>query len=209
MKKILILLLCTVGYSLFSLSIFDTISWKKVSHKNDVTLYMNNSRKIYFYKAETELNGADAEQIYDTLMHFEDYDEIFSEKFNLKRVKSMGERKLLLYAMLDISPMKIRDYYIELDYLAAGDTFMIEWYPASDAHPLHRDKKKYKRVKDIYGRWTIKKLPGGRVYISVEYHNDWKVFVSQDILSYFEKKNTREAIGKILEYVHVHRSAKR
>jgi hypothetical protein len=186
-------------------SIFNKVQWEKVSEKNGITLFMqkNKNEKINSYKAEKILTSNQGEKIFKNLMDFDKYIKIFPRTMAYKKIKDISKDKYLLYCQANFKPFQNRDYYIVLEYSAAGKNnakeWIIEWYPTASSLGKFPEAKGFVRVNYIYGRWKIIEA-NDKVKISVEYFNNYNLPVSKTLSVPFEKSSTIEALNQILKY---------
>ncbi len=186
---------------------FDNFNWVKEKKYGDIQLYSykNDNDNITSYKAETIIKNLDVKVIYDALLDFRNYRSIFPRTIIFEKREQLNNNKYLIYSIIDFSPLMNRDYFIELEYYNEklpddNNIYVLRWIPFKDADKFN-DSNNIKRVKNIYGRWTIKELENGNLYISVEYHNDFEINVPLKILESFEKKSTAKAIDNLINYV--------
>ena len=123
----------------------------------------------------------------------------------MKKKNNLNNNKYLFYSLINFSPLKNRDYFIELEYYSQKSTdgnniYILKWTPYDQADKFTVFYN-IKRVKTIYGRWIIKELDNNDVYISVEYYNDFEINAPAYIMNAIEKKSTAKAIDNLLNYI--------
>jgi hypothetical protein len=131
---------------------------------------------------------------------------IFPGIMTFKPLKQ-NENTILFYCQVSFFPLKNRDYfvgakYFETENMQDNRKWTLEWFPVAD-NPVIDDRKtdKFKRVKNINGRWIVQSLNNDKIKISVEYYNDWEVAVNNDIKIGVEKTTTVNALKNLLKYL--------
>jgi hypothetical protein len=204
LRKIIILIFIFLNlFYIYSLeTVFDNVKWQKISEVDGITLFIqeNQNSKATFYKASKIINNAKINDIYNTLMDFDNYPEVFPKIIKFEKKSIINPDKFIIYSIVDFTPLKNRDYYVELtsNKITSENktTFIIEWHPAQTLFP---ENIKYKRVLNINGRWTIKEGNDNNLIVSVEYFNDFEVSVLKSLIQNFEKKSTINAVKDLLK----------
>ena len=185
--KIIFLLLIFYNYISYS-SVFDKINWMFHSERNNIKLFKTNDR---FYKVETVFNYKKIEDIVLFLTTREYYLKIFPKTREYKKIEKLNNNKYLIYEVISFSPFKSRDCFLELEINNLNNEWIIEWYPAKEeivqcieynAENVH--------VKNIYGRWIIKKINNDNIYVSMEFFNDFKFKISEILLLNIEREES-------------------
>lgn len=185
--KIITLLLISFNTFIFP-SIFDKINWKYNSNRKDIKLFNTNDR---FYKVETILKYNKVEDIVLFLTTREYYLKIFPKTREYKKIEKLNKNKYLIYEVISFTPFKSRDCFLELEVNNINDEWIIEWTPAKQAIKQEREYNAgLVRVKDIYGRWIIKKVDNNSIYVSMEFFNDFKFKIPELLLLRIEKEES-------------------
>ena len=185
---------------------FDNLNWKEEIKIKDTMIYSyKNDDNIISYKAETIIKNHDAKLLYNTLLDFKNYPYIFPRTVTFEKKSELNNNKFLIYSIMNFSPLKNRDYFIEVQYYAKKinndeNIYIFQWEPYDEADKFESSNN-MKRIKKTYGRWTIKELKNNNVYISVEYHNDFEVNAPTKLLNSIKKKSTAKAIDNLLNYL--------
>jgi len=144
---IFILLIISFVYS--DETSFDNIQWKKEAkipnlqklkyYKKisgiQVFSYSNKEKGLHYYKAVSTVKDIKAEDIYENLLDFDKYQEMFLRSILFEVFKDMGNGKYIMYSQLDFSPYESRDCYTELKHYVEDiennkKRYVIEWNPA-------------------------------------------------------------------------------
>ena len=192
---------------------FDNFKWVKEKKFDDIKLYTyKNVNTITSFKAETIIKNQDAKLLYDTLLDFKNYPYIFPRTITFEKKEQFANNKYLFYSLINFSPLMNRDYYIELEYYTqklknGNNIYILRWSPYNQSGKF-AVYKNIRRVKTIYGRWTIKELENNKLYISVEYHNDFEINAPASILNTVEKRSTVKAINNLLNFISDNKKSK-
>ena len=186
--KIVILLLMFFNSILYS-SIFDNINWKYHSKRNNISLFKTDDR---FYKVETILNYNKSKDIVFYLTTREYYLKIFPKTREYQTIEKLDKNKYIIYEIISFTPFKCRDCFLELEVNNINNGWIIEWYPTKRKikHEINYNKKDHIRVKDVYGRWIIRKLDNDNLYVSMEFYNDFKFKIPKYLLLNIEKEES-------------------
>lgn len=187
--KIVILFLLIYNFTISS-SIFDKAKWEFQGKRNNINLFKTKDR---FYKVETTLNCNNIEDIILFLTTRDYYLKIFPNTIEYKKIKKMRENKYLIYEIISFAPFKNRDCYFELEVNNNdnNDEYTIEWNPVNeDINNLIIFDSDHIHVEEVYGRWIIKKIKKDKIYISMEFYNNFKFNVPDGILLNFEKEES-------------------
>jgi hypothetical protein len=185
---------------------FDNLNWEKEKTIKNIIIYsFKNSDNNISYKAETIIKNFNAELIYNTLLDFKNYPYIFPRTITFEKKSDLNNNKYLFYSIMNFSPFKNRDYFIEVEYYTKkidneNNVYILQWGPYEEADKF-KVSDDMKRIKKIYSRWTVKKLKNNQTYISVEYHNDFEVNAPINILNSIKKNSTAKAIDNLLNYI--------
>ena len=192
-----------------SATIFDDINWEYEKTHRSVKLYVqkNQANNLNYYKAETIIDGIKFDDLINDLMSFDAYDKIFPRTNFFKIIKKVDENNCIVNADLNFFPYKNRNYYIECisEKMKTGENknkFIVEWHPADNIKyaSLIEPCENAKRITYTYGRWSVVELDNGRLYISVEYHNDWETNLPMVFVYGAEKSTIFTNIFSILKY---------
>jgi len=184
-----------------SASVFDGILWIKDKGFRDLDLYYYFDGKDSYYKAEKFLTGFSKERIVESLTNLENYSKIFPRTDIFEKKMDLGDSTYLVYTKIDFFPMKNRDYFIELKVEDSPDLTIISWIPSFERNAKDNIKDLI-RVERAYGRWIVKKLGGDKIFISVEYSNDWKLEnIPSSFINSSMKNGTADALRNLLKYV--------
>lgn len=199
MKHILFFLLFFGLFPVFSESIFDSVQWVKEKEEQKITLYSQKTESGNFYKAETITDFPNLDLLFALLTDYDEYVKIFPKTLIFAPVEEKGEATVV-YSKVNFFPLKNRDYHILLSAKKQENhCAVIAWQP--HIMPGNSGEKECVRVTKVYGRWIMKKLEDGKMYLSVEYHNDWKYTgISSQVTDYFEKDITVDNLKTILKY---------
>jgi hypothetical protein len=202
------LLMILIGTELvFSESIFDSVVWKKDSTQKNINLsYQKNKEdNLSFYKAEITLDISDGEIFFNNLLCFEKYPEIFPKMLVCRKINesSVPPHNGFYYFILDFRPLKNRDYIVNSRYFIEKNNnekkYILEWFPVIDNSALVPENKSNMRVDFINGRWQIIEK-NGKIKISVEYYNDFKVIGPKVIVNKIEKYSVINAVRDLIKY---------
>jgi hypothetical protein len=204
LRKIIILTLIFLNiFFIYSTeTIFDNVNWEKVSEVDGITLYMqeNKNSKATFYKASKIINNAKINDIFNTLMDLDNYPFIFHKIIKFEKKFIINPDKFIVYSILNFSPLKNRDYYVELTrnkmIFDNKTTYIVEWHPTQTVYP---ENKNYKRAFNINGRWILKEGNDNNIIVSVEYYNDFEIPALKSLIQNFEKISTINALKDLLK----------
>ncbi len=173
---------------IISSSIFDKAKWEYQSKRNNIKLFKTKDR---FYKVETVLNYNNIEDLVLYLTTRDYYLKIFPNTVEFKTIKKIRENKYLIYEIISFAPLKSRDCFFELEVNSNNDECTIEWAPVNeflnqnviyDPDNIH--------VEEVFGRWIIRKINKNKIYISMEFYNNFKFNLPDNILLNFEKEES-------------------
>jgi len=202
--KILLLIILT-EIKIFP-TVFDSVNWNLEKSKNNISLFMQNDKslKINFYKAETIVNNLDIDLIFNNIVDCNQYKKIFNNIEIFEIVEFFTKNNFLLLAELNFFPYRNRAYLTECCLIKDDNnkTFIFEWHPIHNINNEHyiKNKQNNKIVSLIYGRWTIKKIDNYRIYMSIEYYNDWETNLPFKFIHELEKFYTIKNLQTIINY---------
>lgn len=187
-------------------TVFDNCKWQGHKKNEMIDLYWIDKGYPCFYKAETIVDGKYYDDIIGILTNFEKYPEVFSGtiKFDVLEKK---DNVFLIYCLINFFPLKNRDYLINAKYNEDTDdknlkSWTLLWYPTGNGYNAGKVlNDKFKHVKKVNGRWTVRMLDDNKLKISVEYHNDWEVDANKDIKISIEKTATVNALKNLLKHL--------
>lgn len=199
--KMLIMLFLLPCVSLYAdKTVFDKIEWQRENSIKDVDLYYKVENGNTFFKAEIIIDDIPPEIIADSLMNFKEYDKVFPKTDAFNPVRIDGDEKYIVYMKLDFFPMKKRDGFIDMSVKRNDEGITLVW-TASDEFNADNLTSDSVRAERINGRWFVKKTDDGRVKVSVEYSNDWKIRnVPESFLVNIQKGTTADALRNLLKY---------
>lgn len=205
LKKMLIMI--TI-FKLFTIiinaSIFENIEWKREKTKKDITLYIQHEEHdINYYKAESIQDGIDIATLLNNVLSFEKYCDIFNNTKFFKIVKELGPDKYLLSVELNFFPYRNRTYFIECVFIINENQneYIVEWYPAKkEIYKNMPYNKNARLISYIHGRWTIRVLKDKKIYISINYHNDWETNLPNSFVHKIEKYITIKNLNSLIQY---------
>jgi hypothetical protein len=208
MKKILMILsVISAVVSIHSeVTVFDNCDWKLDRISDKINLYWVDSGYPCFYKAETFLDKKYYGQIIGLLTDFDRYPETFPGTIKFDVLEKNRETSLV-YCLINFFPLKDREYVINAKHCESDDggqkkEWVLLWYPVEDEkNDSHAENKKFKHVKKINGRWTVRMSASDRITVSVEYYNDWEVDADKGLKIPVEKKATIDALKNLIRHL--------
>ena len=190
-------------------SIFDDINWEYEKTYRSVNLYIqkNQTNNLNYYKAETIIDGVKFDDLVNDLMSFNTYDKIFPRTNFFKIIKKVDENNCIVNADLNFFPYKNRNYYIECVSKKTKTSkdknkFIVEWHPIDSIKyaSLIESCQDAKRINYTYGRWSVLELDKNKLYVSVEYHNDWETNLPMLFVYGAEKSTIFTNVFSLLRY---------
>ena len=164
---------------------FDSLNWTYYKKSNDMDLFINRENKeINAYRVKKTLFNLNGEELVKNIMNFENYSDIFPKTKKFKLIKEIDKNCYLMYSIINFHPLKDRDYYIILNYDKVENNgqviHTISWHPITENYKAFFDNKtkENERVFFINGRWQIVEYEDGKLTISAEMYNNWKINVS-------------------------------
>ncbi|MCG8568638.1 MAG: hypothetical protein MJB14_00725 [Spirochaetes bacterium] len=193
-----ILFLLIIGISGFS-SHFDQINWRLEKEKSNIRLLVAGN---HYYRAETIVSDITPEQIIDLILDYQKYQKVFPKTTVFQPVAQSSTGNDIIYVVINFFPFKNRDYYIELTTYQKGDTYYIEWYPPLE---IVRDQKlknsQFHHVTKIFGRWTIQKKGLDKLFLALEFDNDWHIDVAPRIVDKIAQQETINTLKDLIKYL--------
>lgn len=185
--KIIVLFLLIYDFTIYS-SMFDKAKWEFQGKRNNINLFRTKDR---FYKVETTMDYNDIEDIVLFLTTRDYYLRIFPNTVEYKKVKKMRENKYLIYEIISFAPFKNRDCFFELEVNNNSDEITIEWNPVNEyIDDMIIYNSEHIHVEEVYGRWIIKKIKKNKIYISMEFYNNFKFNVPDGVMLNLEKEES-------------------
>jgi len=211
MKRLIIIIFYFIFiYYSHSQSIFDSVKWIKDKKDDDIQLYYdeNDISDLFYYKAVKIIKNVDAEILYEALTNFKEYPKIFPRTVFFNVIKVLGNNQYIIHSKADFTPLKKREYYINLNckIITKDDgnkKYILQWKPVRDIKAYNNHDNKSIIAEIVYGRWIVEELGNNRVLVSVEYHNDWKLSGPKMIIHGFQKDATIGAIKNLLKYLDI------
>jgi len=201
----MIFLLVVNCLMVFSNSKFDSVEWvfSKIFGNVEVYIQSDTDLPVYYYKASTIVENRSVDEIVAAIKSFDRYPSIFPKTSVFNTLLRLDDKSYLVYALINFSPIKNRDYIILIEeYTRSVDGIIynyIEWGPPPDTilRQYEISDSKAVRVRNITGRWTIYEQ-NSKVHLSFECNNHWELNVPLYFLREFEKKETANAVFSIL-----------
>ncbi len=185
---------------------FYNINWHFEKEKKGISLYIaiDPDTQVNYYKAQTVVKNISFDKIVKILSDFDNYNKFFPKTIIFKPIRVIGERRFIVYSLLNFFPYKNREYLVECciqeEIVNDRKIFKLYWYPDTTNTEFNFNKKNH-RIKNVYGMWQIEELENSEVKITFFSFNDWEITAPRNIKVEFEKDGTINNVLDLLNGV--------